>query len=62
MVALNKNGDYGCCGLRGMNDPATKKVVGLGFAVHDARGHRVEPGALLLPPMTEAEAKSVPWR
>jgi len=62
MVALNKNGDYGCCALRGMNDPATKKVVGLGFAVHDARGHRVEPGLLVLPPMTEAEAKSVPWR
>ena len=62
IVALNKSGDYGCCSIRGQNDPATKKVVGLGFSVHDAQGHRTEPGLALLPPMTEAERSSVPWR
>jgi N4-(beta-N-acetylglucosaminyl)-L-asparaginase len=62
MVALNKNGAYGCCSLRGQTDAATKTTVGLGFAVHDARGHRLEPGLFLLPPMTEAERNAVPWR
>ena len=62
LVALNKRGAYGCCSLRGRLDAETKKIVGLGFAIHDAQGHRLEPGFALLPPMTEAEAKSVPWR
>jgi N4-(beta-N-acetylglucosaminyl)-L-asparaginase len=62
IVALNKNGDYGCCSIRGQYDAATKKVVGLGFSVHDAQGHRTEPGLALLPPMTEAERNAVPWR
>jgi hypothetical protein len=62
IVALNKNGDYGCCAVRGQLDKETRKVVGLGFAVHDSRGHRTEPGLAVLPPMTEAERNSVPWR
>ena len=60
-IALNKNGDYGCCAVRGKLDEAGKKI-GPGFGVHDARGHRMEPGEALLPPMTEEERKSIPWR
>ena len=61
VVALNKNGDYGCCALRGRlaEDGA---VTGLGFCVHDAAGHRLEPGEALLPPMTQAELDAIPWR
>ncbi|MDP2914861.1 MAG: N(4)-(beta-N-acetylglucosaminyl)-L-asparaginase [Candidatus Aminicenantes bacterium] len=62
IVALNKNGDHGCCSIRGQIDAATNKVVGLGFAVHDEKGHRIEPGLALLPPMSAAERSSVPWR
>jgi N4-(beta-N-acetylglucosaminyl)-L-asparaginase len=62
MVALNKRGEYGCCAIRGQIDQSTGKVTGLGISVHDARGHRTEPGDALLPPMTEAERKTVPWR
>ena len=62
LVALNKNGDYGCCAVRGVLDEAKKNVVGPGFFVHDARGPRLEPGAALLPPMTQAERDSIPWR
>ena len=62
MVALNKEGAYGCCAVRGR---ALKKGAGwegLGFCVHDGKGHRLEPGEALLPPMTEAEQASIPWR
>lgn len=62
LVALSKSGAYGSCALRGQLDAGTKKVVGLGFGVHDARGHRMEPGLALLPPLTEAERNAVPWR
>ena len=50
-VALDKQGRYGCGALRR-----------LGFSVHDARGHRVEEGAALLPPLTQAEIDALPWR
>lgn len=61
LVALNKGGDYGCCALRGRqaDDGA---VIGLGFCVQDERGHRLEPGEALLPPMTQAERDAIPWR
>jgi N4-(beta-N-acetylglucosaminyl)-L-asparaginase len=61
LVALNKNGEYGCCALRGRlaDDGA---VVGLGFCVQDAAGHRLERGEALLPPMTQAERDAIPWR
>lgn len=68
MVALDKQGNYGCCSLRGQavrdGSPSGTMVsnTGLGFAVHDARGHRVEPGAALLPAMTQQELDSIPWR
>lgn len=62
IVALNKNGDYGCCSIRGKIDDATGKVTGLGFSVHDAKGHRTEAGEAILPPMTDEERKSIPWR
>jgi len=62
IVALSKSGAYGCCSVRGMNDKQTKKVTGLGFCLHDSRGHRQEPGEGLLPPMTEEELKAIPWR
>jgi hypothetical protein len=62
LVALNKSGAYGCCAVRGVLDDAKKNVVGPGFFVHDARGPRLEPGSALLPPMTQAERDSVPWR
>jgi N4-(beta-N-acetylglucosaminyl)-L-asparaginase len=62
IVALNKVGEYGCCSLRGSIDKETEKLIGRGFSVHDSRGHRTEPGHALLPPMTEEERKSIPWR
>ncbi|KPJ84346.1 MAG: hypothetical protein AMS18_16900 [Gemmatimonas sp. SG8_17] len=61
LVALNKNGAYGCCALRGrLGEDGT--ITGLGFCVQDATGHRMEPGDALLPPLTEAELDSIPWR
>jgi N4-(beta-N-acetylglucosaminyl)-L-asparaginase len=62
LVALNKQGAYGCCALRGRIDTTTKKVVGVGFSVHDAAGHRTEAGEALLPPLTDEERESIPWR
>ncbi|UCE41808.1 MAG: N(4)-(beta-N-acetylglucosaminyl)-L-asparaginase [Candidatus Aminicenantes bacterium] len=62
IVALTKNGDYGCCSIRGKIHKETGKVIGLGFSVHDANGHRTEAGEAILPPMTEEERKSIPWR
>lgn len=61
IVALNKNGEYGCCSVRGKLD---KKgvLIGLGFCVHDRKGHRLEIGQALLPPLTEKELRSIPWR
>jgi N4-(beta-N-acetylglucosaminyl)-L-asparaginase len=61
LVALDKNGDYGCCALRGrLADDGS--LQGLGFCVQDARGHRMEPGEAVLPPMTQAELDAIPWR
>jgi N4-(beta-N-acetylglucosaminyl)-L-asparaginase len=62
LVALRKDGNYGCCSLRGRLDEKGKKTTGLGFCVHDARGCRIEDGISLLPPMTEEELKAIPWR
>ena len=61
IIALNKNGEYGCCAVRGKSDP-DGRVQGLGFCVHDSRGHRMEPGDALLPPMTQEERDAMPWR
>jgi N4-(beta-N-acetylglucosaminyl)-L-asparaginase len=60
LVALNKGGDYGCCALRGRAEP--DGFTGLGFCVHDDAGHRYESGHALLPPMTQEEIDSIPWR
>jgi N4-(beta-N-acetylglucosaminyl)-L-asparaginase len=62
IVALNKDGAYGCCSVRGRIDKETGKVIGLGFSVHDAKGHWTENGEAILPPMTEEERKNIPWR
>lgn len=62
LVALNKQGEYGSCSLRGRIDEKTGKLKGADFGVHDARGHRMEAGAATLPPMTDAEKKSLPRR
>jgi N4-(beta-N-acetylglucosaminyl)-L-asparaginase len=65
LVALNKNGDYGCCSIRGMlqkRDDPSSGFTGLGFCLHDRKGHRLEPGEALLPPMTQEERDSIPWR
>ena len=62
VVALGKDGRYGCCALRGAREGNSERVKGLGFAVHDSDGHRFEAGEALLPPMTEQERLSVPWR
>jgi N4-(beta-N-acetylglucosaminyl)-L-asparaginase len=62
LVALDKSGRYGCCALRGKAAPSGSRVVGLGFCVRDERGHRMEDGGALLPPMTEEELKAIPWR
>jgi N4-(beta-N-acetylglucosaminyl)-L-asparaginase len=61
VVALNKKGAYGCCSVRGKIDQEGR-LQGLGFCVHDARGHRLEAGQALLPPMTQAERDAMPWR
>jgi len=61
MVALNKDGEFGCCAVRGKLDPDTGKLVGLGCSIRDSLGLRLEPGEALLPPMTEKELASVPW-
>jgi len=62
IVALNKAGDCGCCSIRGRIDKESGKVVGRGFSVHDAKGHRTETGDALLPPMTKEERETIPWR
>jgi N4-(beta-N-acetylglucosaminyl)-L-asparaginase len=61
LVALNKNGEYGCCALRGAL-AEDGSVTGLGFCVQDGAGHRMEPGKALLPPMTQEELDAIPWR
>ena len=62
LVALNKNGEYGCCAVRGGLDEKTKKITGPGFFLQDARGPRLEAGEALLPPMTKEELEKIPWR
>lgn len=65
LVALNKNGEYGQCALRGLlknKDKPSLGFTGLGFCVHDGQGHRLEPGEALLPPMTQEERDAIPWR
>ncbi len=61
LVALNKQGQHGGCSVRGKVDKETGKL-GRAFSIHDASGHRTETGHALLPPMTEEEKKSIPWR
>ncbi|MFH1845235.1 MAG: N(4)-(beta-N-acetylglucosaminyl)-L-asparaginase [bacterium] len=61
LVALNKNGEYGCCALRGGLDE-NGAVTGLGFCIQDSGGHRLEAGEALLPPMTQEELDAIPWR
>jgi len=61
MVALNKNGDYGCCSVRGVHDQ-NSELQGVGFCIHDRNGHRMEPGKALLPPMTREELDAQPLR
>ncbi len=60
LVALNKDGEYGCCALRGRL--GAEGASGLGFCVHDNRGHRFEDGDALLPQMTQEELDAIPWR
>ena len=62
LVALNKAGDYGQCALRGLKSKGPEGFTGLGYCVHDETGHRYEAGEALLPPMTQAEIDSIPWR
>ena len=68
LVALDTVGRYGCCSLRGREardadaNQGTGSSTGLGFSVHDAQGHRVEPGDALLPALTQAELDALPWR
>ena len=65
LVALNKNGDYGQCAVRGRlqaKDDPSRGFTGLGFCMRDGKGHRLEPGEALLPPMTQEERDSIPWR
>ncbi len=62
LVALNKNGEYGQGSVRGIFPEGSTTHTGIGYAIHDGRGHRLEPGEALLPPMTQAELDSIPWR
>jgi N4-(beta-N-acetylglucosaminyl)-L-asparaginase len=61
IIALNKSGEYGGCSVRGSTSQEGT-VQGLGFCVHDPKGHRVETGQALLPPMTQEERNAMPWR
>ena len=61
LVALNKDGEYGQGSIRGV-EGEDGGFTGLGYAMHDSRGHRLEPGSALLPPMTQEELDSIPWR
>jgi N4-(beta-N-acetylglucosaminyl)-L-asparaginase len=61
VVALNKDGEYGCCSVRGTTDDEGN-LQGLGFCIHDSGGHRREAGQALLPPLSQEEHNSVPWR
>jgi N4-(beta-N-acetylglucosaminyl)-L-asparaginase len=62
VVALDKSGQYGACSVRGYLNEETTKPGGCRFSVHDEKGHRTETGGALLPPMTEEERNSIPWR
>lgn len=62
LVALAKNGEYGCCSIRGRLDETRQTVIGQGFFVHDSRGARLEDGRGLLPPLTDEELARLPWR
>lgn len=62
LVALSKTGTYGCCAVRGLANESGSGFTGLGFSVHDERGHRMESGDAILPPMTQAELDAIPWR
>ena len=62
LVALNKDGQYGACSVRGRIDKKTGALKGREFSVHDSRGHRTETGMSLLPPITKEERDSIPWR
>jgi len=62
LIALNKKGDYGCCSVRGRINKEKGILIGPGFCVHDSKGHRMESGEAILPPMTEEERKFIPWR
>jgi N4-(beta-N-acetylglucosaminyl)-L-asparaginase len=65
LVALGKDGRTGCCSIRGRlndNKNPSSGFTGLGYSVHDGRGHRLETGDALLPPMTQEEIDSIPWR
>jgi N4-(beta-N-acetylglucosaminyl)-L-asparaginase len=62
LVALNKDGAYGSCSLRGVIDKKTGRVTGANFGVHDGRGHRMETGSAIHPPLTEEEKSSLPRR
>jgi N4-(beta-N-acetylglucosaminyl)-L-asparaginase len=62
LVALSKSGTFGCCSVRGLANDSGSGLTGLGFCVHDERGHRMEPGEAILPPMTQEEIEAIPWR
>lgn len=62
LVALSKAGDYGQCALRGRKTDGPEAFTGLGYCVHDEAGHRYQAGEALLPPMSQAEIDSIPWR
>ncbi len=62
LIALNKDGQYGACSVRGRIDKKTGALKGREFSVHDSKGHRTETGIALLPPMTKEERDSIPWR
>ena len=62
LVAVNKQGEYGCCSIRGQIDERVKKVIGQGFFVHDSTSARYEDGHALLPPLTDEELAKLPWR
>jgi len=62
IVALSKDGQYGCCSIRGRFEKDLGIWTGAIFYVHDQRGPRLETGNSLLPPMTPEERAALPRR
>jgi N4-(beta-N-acetylglucosaminyl)-L-asparaginase len=61
VIAVAKDGEVGCCSLRGTHDQGGR-LVGLGVSIHDDDGYRLVPGEAVLPPMADEDLANLPLR